>query len=42
MTAAWSLYINDDYDGGILEFKNRDISITPKPGMLVSIPMGED
>ena len=39
MTAAISLYVNDDYDGGILEFKNKDYSIKPEAGMLVNIPI---
>jgi hypothetical protein len=39
MTAAISIYVNDDYDGGILEFKNKDYSIEPEPGMLVHIPL---
>lgn len=39
MTAAISIYINDDYDGGILEFKNKDYSIAPEKGMLVNIPL---
>jgi predicted 2-oxoglutarate/Fe(II)-dependent dioxygenase YbiX len=36
------LYINDDYEGGILEFQKQNIQIQPKPGMLVCIPLGED
>jgi hypothetical protein len=39
ITAAYSIYINDDYDGGILEFKNKEYSIRPEPGMLVNIPL---
>ena len=42
MTAAYSIYINDDYEGGVLEFLNQKYSITPKPGMLISIPMTEE
>ena len=42
MTATWSLYVNADYDGGILEFKDWPHKITPKPGMLVSIPMTKE
>ena len=38
-TAAISLYINTDYDGGILEFKNKTYSIKPEAGMLVNIPL---
>lgn len=39
MTAAISIYINDDYDGGILAFKNKDYVIAPEKGMLVNIPL---
>jgi hypothetical protein len=39
ITAAYSIYINDNYDGGILEFKNKEYSIKPEPGMLVNIPL---
>jgi hypothetical protein len=42
MTAAYSIYINDDYEGGVLEFLNQKYSITPKPGMLISIPMTKE
>ena len=39
ITAAYSIYINDDYNGGILEFKNKDYSIEPEAGMLVNVPL---
>ena len=39
ISGAVSLYINDDYDGGVLEFKNKEYSIKPEPGMLVNIPL---
>jgi hypothetical protein len=39
MTAAISIYINDDYEGGILEFKNKDYVVKPEAGMLVNIPI---
>lgn len=39
MTAAISIYINDDYEGGLLEFKNKDYVIKPEAGMLVNIPL---
>ncbi len=42
MTATWSLYVNTDYDGGVLEFKDWPHKIVPKPGMLVSIPMTKE
>lgn len=39
MTAAISIYINTDYDGGELVFKNKDYIIKPEAGMLVNIPL---
>jgi predicted 2-oxoglutarate/Fe(II)-dependent dioxygenase YbiX len=42
MTAAWSIYVNDDFEGGVLEFKDKSHILKPKPGMLVSIPMTEE
>ena len=39
ITAAFNVYINDNFDGGILEFKNKDYSLKPEPGMLINIPM---
>jgi len=43
MTGAWSLYLNDDFEGGELLFKNKpDIVIKPKPGMLINIPITEE
>ena len=38
-TGAITIYINTDYDGGVLEFKNKDYSIKPEAGMLVNIPL---
>ena len=32
------LYLNDDYEGGEVEFVNFDIKIKPKPGMLLLFP----
>lgn len=32
---AGFLYLNDDFDGGILNFKNSTISVDPKPGRFV-------
>lgn len=32
------LYLNDNYDGGEIEFVNFDIKIKPEPGMLVLFP----
>ena len=43
MTGAWSLYLNDDFEGGDLLFKNKpDIMIKPKAGMLVNIPITKE
>ena len=42
MTATISVYINDDYDGGVLEFKNKDYVILPEAGMLVNIPLPKE
>jgi hypothetical protein len=41
IVASFSLYLNDDFEGGELEFKNLPIKIKPKPGMLAVIPGGE-
>jgi hypothetical protein len=38
---SFSLYLNDDFDGGELEFSNVPIKIKPKAGMLVAIPGGQ-
>ena len=37
-----SLYLNDDFEGGILEFKHKPYKIKPKAGMLVLVPVTED
>lgn len=43
MTGAWSLYLNDDFEGGELLFKYKpEIVIKPKPGMLVNIPITKE
>jgi hypothetical protein len=42
ITAAYSVYINDDYDGGLLEFKNKEYVIRPEAGMLVNIPLSKE
>jgi hypothetical protein len=39
ITASFSVYVNDDFDGGELEFKNKDYIIKPEPGMLVNVPL---
>jgi hypothetical protein len=38
--ASHSIYLNDDFDGGLIEFKLGYV-IKPKSGMLVNIPIGE-
>lgn len=37
-TLSCILYLNDDFAGGNLFFPLQDITITPKPGMLVLFP----
>lgn len=39
ISASFNVYINDNFDGGILEFKNKDYTIKPEVGMLVNIPL---
>ena len=39
ISASFNVYINDNFDGGILEFKNKDYSIKPEIGMLVNVPL---
>lgn len=39
ISASFNVYINDDFDGGILEFINKEYTIKPEPGMLVNIPL---
>jgi hypothetical protein len=41
INVSFSLYLNDDFEGGELEFKNLPIKIKPKAGMLVVIPGGD-
>lgn len=40
--ASFSLYLNDDFEGGELEFQHLPIKIKPKAGMLVVIPGGSE
>lgn len=42
MTGAFTIYINDDFEGGILEFKNKEYKIRPESGMLINIPITEE
>ena len=39
ISASFNVYINDNFDGGILEFKNKDYVVKPEVGMLVNIPL---
>jgi hypothetical protein len=42
-TGTWSLYLNNNFEGGELLFKYKpDIVIKPQPGMLVNIPITEE
>lgn len=36
---SFSVYLNDDFEGGELEFKNKPYKIKPKAGMIVSVPI---
>lgn len=42
ITASFNVYINDDFDGGILEFRNKPYKINPEPGMLINIPLSKE
>lgn len=43
LSGAWSLYLNNDFEGGELLFKYKpDIIIKPEPGMLVNIPVTKE
>jgi hypothetical protein len=39
ISASFNVYINDNFDGGILEFLNKDYVVKPEVGMLVNIPL---
>lgn len=39
ISASFNVYINDNFNGGILEFRNKDYVIKPEVGMLVNIPL---
>jgi hypothetical protein len=39
ITASFNVYINDNFKGGVLEFKNKDYVIRPEVGILVNIPL---
>jgi hypothetical protein len=40
-TASHSIYLNDDFDGGCVEFKKGYV-VKPEAGMLLNIPIGKD
>lgn len=40
-TASHSIYLNDDFEGGYVEFRKGYV-IKPKAGMLLNIPVGRD
>ena len=42
LAGSFSIYLNDDFEGGELEFKYKPYTIKPKAGMLVNIPVGEE
>lgn len=39
LSASFNVYINNNFDGGILEFRQKDYDIKPEVGMLVNIPL---
>lgn len=39
ITGSFNIYINDDFDGGILEFQHKEYKIKPEKGMLINIPL---
>lgn len=39
ISASFNVYINNNFDGGILEFKNKQYVVEPEVGMLVNIPL---
>lgn len=40
-TASHSIYLNDDFDGGYIEFR-KGYLIKPEAGMLINIPIGQE
>ena len=43
MTGAFSLYLNDDFEGGELKFLYKpNIVIKPEPGLLVNVPLSKE
>lgn len=39
ISASFNIYLNDNFDGGILEFRNKDYVIKPEVNMLINIPL---
>jgi len=39
---SFFIYLNDDFEGGILEFMHKPYKIKPKAGTLVAVPVTED
>jgi predicted 2-oxoglutarate/Fe(II)-dependent dioxygenase YbiX len=39
---SFIVYLNDDFEGGLLEFKYKDYKVKPKRGMLINIPVTEE
>ena len=39
ISASFNVYINTNFDGGILEFRDKQYTIAPEVGMLVNIPI---
>ncbi len=42
LMASFIIYLNDDFDGGILEFENKEYSVKPKKGMFINIPITKE
>jgi hypothetical protein len=42
VTGGFVVYINDNFEGGELDFKHKPYKIKPKAGMLVNIPVTEE
>jgi len=42
LVASFSLYINDDFKGGIVEFMHKNYVVEPKTGRLVCIPITKE
>lgn len=39
---SFSIYLNDDFEGGLLDFKYKPYTIKPKAGMMVGVPVTEE